>query len=151
LSTQLSFDEIYSEYRPYVSKIVSSFLTRARKEDRQDAEQNVWLKIFEGLSTFREECSLKTWIATIARNEAISSLKKLPICVEFQPEKHGKSISSPEHYVELKEAFESIPEADRNLMTRYVTESRPALAEEMGITTKKLSERVRYLRKKYHA
>ncbi len=45
-------------------------------EDTNDLVQEVFVKVWKGLKTFREDASLYTWIYRIATNECMSFLKK---------------------------------------------------------------------------
>ena len=45
-------------------------------DDADDVIQNTFIKAFQGLSSFREDASLYTWLYRIATNEALSFLKK---------------------------------------------------------------------------
>lgn len=45
-------------------------------EDANDLVQEVFLKVWKGIGSFREDSSLFTWIYRIASNECISFLKK---------------------------------------------------------------------------
>lgn len=46
------------------------------KEDAEELTQDVLLKVFRKLHTFKGECSFSTWIFRIAYNSAISSTRK---------------------------------------------------------------------------
>lgn len=42
--------------------------------DAEDVMQEVFVRVFRNMSTFRKECSLKTWIYKIATNECVRFL-----------------------------------------------------------------------------
>ncbi len=44
--------------------------------DFEDLCQDIFLKVFANLNSFKQECKLSTWIARIAYNHCISSLRK---------------------------------------------------------------------------
>jgi RNA polymerase sigma-70 factor (ECF subfamily) len=46
------------------------------REDAMDLAQDVFIKAFEHLATFRRESSLKTWLYRIAMNHCINHVKK---------------------------------------------------------------------------
>lgn len=50
------------------------FLTR-KSEAADDIAQDVFLAVYERMYTFRGECSMKSWLLTIARNKSLSYLK----------------------------------------------------------------------------
>jgi len=45
-------------------------------DDVDDVVQNVYIKIYRGLSGFRGDSKLSTWVYQIARNEAINATRK---------------------------------------------------------------------------
>lgn len=61
-----AFDEIVRRYSSKVITICSYFLKDAH--EAYDVSQEVFIKIHRGLSSFREEAKLSTWIHTIAIN-----------------------------------------------------------------------------------
>lgn len=63
---QPAFDEIVRRYTSKVLTICSYFLKDAH--EACDVSQEVFIKIHRGLSAFREEAKLSTWIHTIAIN-----------------------------------------------------------------------------------
>lgn len=50
------------------------FLVR-RSDAADDITQDVFLSVYDRLYTFRGECSLKSWVLSIARNKSINYLK----------------------------------------------------------------------------
>ncbi len=102
-------------------------------EDANDVLQNVYIKVWTYLDSFREEANLYTWLYRIATNETLTFLEK---------EKKRKSISLSEHenglanklYAEkgfdakklewkLQQAIQSLPEKQRIVFTlRYYDE-----------------------------
>lgn len=46
-------------------------------EDTDDVLQNVFIKMWKGLDSFREESKLYTWLYRIANNESITHLNKI--------------------------------------------------------------------------
>lgn len=49
-------------------------MTRSR-DTADDIAQDVFLKAYRGLFAFRGDCSLRTWLLTIARNTALTAIK----------------------------------------------------------------------------
>ena len=47
-----------------------------RREELEDVSQEVFLKVYQNLGKYRNECKLSTWIATIAYNTSINYLRK---------------------------------------------------------------------------
>jgi RNA polymerase sigma-70 factor (ECF subfamily) len=73
-SRHRAFNIVISQYQEqiywYVRKIVIDH------DDADDVTQNTFLKAWKGLSAFRGEAKLSTWLYKIATNESYSFLKK---------------------------------------------------------------------------
>jgi RNA polymerase sigma-70 factor (ECF subfamily) len=69
-----AFDEIMVRYERQIYRICYRFVEN--REDALDLAQDVFVKAFEHLATFRRESSLKTWLYRIAMNHCINHVKK---------------------------------------------------------------------------
>src|ERR1051326_7137370 len=69
-----AFDEIMIRYERQIYRICYRFVDN--REDAMDLAQEVFIKAFEHLGTFRRESSLKTWLYRIAMNHCINHVKK---------------------------------------------------------------------------
>lgn len=65
LLQRYDFQQIYEDYRPRVRRYLAGL---AGKDMADDLCQDVFVKIAGGLSGFREESSLSTWIYRVATN-----------------------------------------------------------------------------------
>src|ERR1044071_8966523 len=74
-----AFDEIMVRYERQIYRICYRFVDN--RDDAMDLAQEVFIKAFEHLATFRRESSLKTWLYRIAMNHCINHVKKH--CQEF--------------------------------------------------------------------
>ena len=63
---ELSLPELYERYSADVFKY--SFSILKNEEEAKDAVQEVFVKYAESESSFRRDCSQKTWLLVIARN-----------------------------------------------------------------------------------
>ena len=68
------FDEIYRLYAREVYRYILSLCRDKILAD--DILQNTMLKAFDNIGSFKGECSVKTWLCSIARNEYLNHLKK---------------------------------------------------------------------------
>jgi RNA polymerase sigma-70 factor, ECF subfamily len=69
-----AFDEIMVRYERQIYRICYRFVDN--REDAMDLAQEVFIKAFEHLATFRRESTLKTWLYRIAMNHCINHVKK---------------------------------------------------------------------------
>jgi RNA polymerase sigma-70 factor, ECF subfamily len=71
--TAHDFPRIHAIFRPKVRR----YLARLVGEDRaEDLAQTVMLKVSEGLSAFRGDSSVSTWVYRIATNAALDALRR---------------------------------------------------------------------------
>jgi len=73
------FKAIIERYQKLVAHIVFKMVTV--EADREDICQDVFVKVFEKLDSFKFESKMSTWIATIAYNTSLNHLekKKVPL------------------------------------------------------------------------
>ncbi len=102
-------------------------------EDANDVLQEVFIKIFNGLSSFRKDAKLYTWLYRIAYNETLTFLAAkrkrlyLPI-VDVEKELSnklvtGKNIEGEKIVIKLQKAILTLPEKQRLVFNmRYYDE-----------------------------
>ena len=83
-----AFDELMIRYERQIYRVCYRFVNN--RDDAMDLAQEVFIKAFEHLSSFRRESSMKTWLYRIAMNHCINHVKK-----------------NSREYVELKESVGS--------------------------------------------
>ena len=71
---QPSFEELYETYYPALYRYV--LLLCRSPANAQDICQNCFFKVWRGYGGFQGKSSVKTWLYSIARNEAISFLRR---------------------------------------------------------------------------
>ena len=69
-----AFDELMTRYQRQIYRLCYRYVEN--NEDALDLAQEVFIKVFEKLSAFRRESTLKTWIYRIAINHCINHVKK---------------------------------------------------------------------------
>ena len=72
--TPLTFESIYEKYGARILNL--AFRMVAKEEDARDLTQEVFIKVYENLHTFKHESQLYTWIYRIAVNHILNFLKK---------------------------------------------------------------------------
>src|SRR5262245_35487058 len=69
-----AFDELMLRYERQIYRVCYRFVEN--QDDARDLAQEVFIKAFEHLPTFRRESTLKTWLYRIAMNHCINHVKK---------------------------------------------------------------------------
>jgi RNA polymerase sigma-70 factor (ECF subfamily) len=102
-------------------------------EDTNDVLQNVLLRVWKGLESFREESQLFTWLYRVATNECLNYLEKQKKSATHSFEELSSDLSerirADEHFDpaklewKLQLAIQSLPEKQRIVFTlRYYDE-----------------------------
>jgi RNA polymerase sigma-70 factor (ECF subfamily) len=79
-----AFTFLVNRYQKLVVHIIGRLIQR--QEELEDVCQDVFLKVYQNLGKYRNECKLSTWIATIAYNTSINYLRKFKKVVEVNPD-----------------------------------------------------------------
>jgi RNA polymerase sigma-70 factor, ECF subfamily len=72
MQQSLNYTEIYNEYSPRILRYLNSTFCI---EDSEDLLQEIFIKVYKSLDSFRNESSVNTWIYKIAKNAIIDKLK----------------------------------------------------------------------------
>ena len=101
------------------------------KEDAEELAQDVFMKVFRNLSSFKGDCSFSTWIYRIAYNTAISELRRKRqefvaieesqisnVSEEEVSEMLGRT-STTEQLDKLEAALEQLPPDERALILLF--------------------------------
>jgi len=121
-----AFASFVAKYQRLVSYMVYRMVTNIA--DREDLIQDIFIKVYRNLSSFRFECKVSTWIARIAYNTCINYLQKLktPLYEDFcQEHKSIAQISSqaqqPDAYIEGKDLSARVQTEINKMDVRYKT------------------------------
>ncbi len=68
------FEEIYNSYGKRILNL--AFRMTSSQDEAQDLTQEIFIKVYERLDSFRENSSIYTWIYRIAVNHILNYLKK---------------------------------------------------------------------------
>ena len=133
------------------------------QEDAEELTQDVFLKAFQQLSSFKAESSFSTWIYRIATNLAISAVRKKRNDVLRLDDSVFANLSdtqvdaeledeSEEQMERLQQAMNQLEADERALITLYYLEERP-LAEVafiLGMTEGNAKVKLHRIRKKLY-
>jgi RNA polymerase sigma factor (sigma-70 family) len=73
-AAELSFEALVAQCQ---SMVFNTALSMVQNEvDAEDITQDVFIEVYEGLGTFRQESKLSTWIYRITVNKSLDHLKK---------------------------------------------------------------------------
>jgi len=79
-----AFTFLVNQYQKLVVHITGRLIQR--QDELEDVCQDVFMKVYQNLGKYRNECKLSTWIATIAYNTSINYLRKFKKVVEVNPD-----------------------------------------------------------------
>ena len=79
-----AFTFLVSRYQKLVVHIVGRLIQR--QDELEDVCQDVFMKVYQNLGKYRNECKLSTWVATIAYNTSINYLRKFKKGDEVNPD-----------------------------------------------------------------
>ena len=133
------------------------------QEDAEELTQDVFLKAFQQLSSFKAESSFSTWIYRIATNVAISAVRKkkndtirLDESVFFNLSEsqvdEALEDESEEQLQRLQRAMEKLEADERALVTLYYMEEKPLseVAFILGMTEGNVKVKLHRIRKKLY-
>lgn len=79
-----AFTFLVNRYQKLVIHITGRLIQR--QDELEDVCQEVFMKVYQNLGKYRNECKLSTWIATIAYNTSINYLRKFKKVEEVNPD-----------------------------------------------------------------
>ena len=126
-----AFAELIRRYERLVTHIVYRMISD--DEDRRDLCQDVFIKVYRNLATFKFEAKLSTWISRIAYNTCINHLRKHreELIVEILPDVESMDhlpaqIALPDRETEardlaarLRSEIAGLPAAYRTILALY--------------------------------
>lgn len=69
----MTFDDIYFEHHKMVFNLALQYVQNT--EDAEEITQDVFVKVYDNLNSFKKESSLKTWIYRISINQSLDFIK----------------------------------------------------------------------------
>ncbi|MDR1406816.1 MAG: RNA polymerase sigma factor [Tannerella sp.] len=132
------------------------------REDAEELTQDVFMKVYRSLSSFRSDSSFSTWLYRIAYNTAISATRKqktewlslddIPPAdtAEEDAENHLAGLESEEQLKRLQKALEQLPPDDRALILLYYPQEKTVdeISHIMHLSLPNVKTRLHRIRKK---
>lgn len=122
-----AFNELFGMYESKVINIAYGMLSD--RDDAYDAAQEVFIKVYKNIASFKENSSLSTWIYRITANTCNDFLRKrqkqsASVSISIvSDEEHDMDIPDtapmPDEYAELNEAQRALREAISQLNDEY--------------------------------
>ena len=156
-----AFSWVVDRYKDLVYTVCLRMLSE--REEAGDAAQEVFIKSFRSIQSFREQSKFSTWIYRIAYNHCISEIRKKVKVIDLvdeMPEEEEKdkelngleALSREERTRYLQLALEALPETDAVVVTLFYYEelSLEEIAEVTGLTSGNIRIKLHRSRKKMH-
>ncbi len=115
-NTSLDLDSIYLEYKDYIFRTCILYLKDYHLAE--DCTQNVFIKIYRKIHTFKRKSSLKTWITGICINTCKDMIKKKRY-IESIDETIPDTDTDVESQMSVTEAVMSLPLKIREVVILY--------------------------------
>lgn len=154
----IKYEYFLQRYGQQIFVLVSNIVSC--QEDAEEITQDIFLKAFQRLHTFKAESSFSTWLYRIATNSAISAARKRRSTIhwdDFQlanmPDEQVDELldnQSEQQLKALSDAIEKLNADERAIITLFYTEDKPLseIADIMGITTDNAKVKLHRIRKK---
>ncbi|MDR0511424.1 MAG: sigma-70 family RNA polymerase sigma factor [Rikenellaceae bacterium] len=152
-----AFGELVDRYGGRVYSLVARIV--GNREEAEELAQDVFVKAFVHLGSFREQCSFSTWLYRIAWNTAISAtrrrrLRGLPLdeklADEGQDEWFDEGPDDDRRLERLDAALSTLPPDERALVLLFYTEERSVeeIAAITGLSRPNVKTKLHRIRKK---
>ncbi|MBN2092444.1 sigma-70 family RNA polymerase sigma factor [candidate division KSB1 bacterium] len=124
-----SFGDLVKNYKRLVAHIVYSNVKN--QDDRDDLCQEIFLKIYVNLSTFKFKCKLSTWIGKIAYNSCLNFYNKRKMIYDLSYDEIEETVNTleqmesdvncPESFLNKKELHKIMDQKIQELPMRNQT------------------------------
>jgi len=122
-----AFTFLVSRYQKLVVHIAGRIIQR--QEELEDVCQEVFIKVYQNLDSYRNECKLSTWIATIAYNTSINFLRRINKWETVNPDDstvlknlagfNAESYETSDLHRYIREQIELLPLHYRTVLTLF--------------------------------
>jgi RNA polymerase sigma factor (sigma-70 family) len=134
---QSAWQDLVHRYQRLVYSIAHAY--RLQPDDASDVFQQVWVELYQRLSSIRDIRALPAWLATVTRRKSLTLVRSSrgtePIDEDY-PE-ISRRIAAVENEHALERALDQLPDRSRRLVELlYLTPEEPsyaAIAAELGM------------------
>ncbi|GAA4703375.1 RNA polymerase sigma factor [Brevibacillus fulvus] len=149
-----AYRELIQRYQHMIFVFIYKMVNN--RTDAEDLTQEVFVKAYEKLSTYRGESQFSTWLHTLARNKTIDFLRRRKVHdsdeqlkyvpAQTREESPQESLLGKERRKEIEAAFSMLSEPYREVIVLRCTHEYPfdKIANLLGVAES--TARVRYLR-----
>lgn len=143
------FEQIYHESYPKVIGLCLGYMG-GNEDLAKDVAQEVFIKVWENLKTFRNESALSTWIYRITVNTCLQELRKkqhLPLNMDIEDEPSGDPIAQELRYQSMYSCINALPVENRSIILLELEDiPQVEIAEIMGMTHQAIRTRIRRIK-----
>ncbi len=103
MTTSETFEQIRREHDPMIRRIASSYEFKSHLA--QELVQDIFLAIWRALPVYRGDAALRTFVARIATNRAITHVAralKVPPCAQLDPNIPAAGAGPEDHAIALE-------------------------------------------------
>ena len=157
-----AFATLVDKHKDMVFTICVKIVRKA--EDAEELAQDVFLKVYEKLESFRGDARFSTWLYRIAYNAAISKTRKRRLEVEALDDftinnysvddvkEELQTIDKEEQQVLLKKAMESLSDDDYLIIKLFYLKELPVkdISEITGLSQANIKVKLHRIRKKMY-
>jgi RNA polymerase sigma factor (sigma-70 family) len=129
------------------------------REDAEELAQDVFMKVFKHLSSFKGECSFSTWIYRIAYNTAISETRKKrheflaieeSVINNVSEQEVAEALDSSDQIQMLDAALAQLPPDERAIILLFYMKEKTIdeVATITGLTASNIKVKLHRIRKK---
>lgn len=155
------YENLLNQYSQQVFSLIARII--CNQEDAEELTQDVFLKAFQHLSSFKAESSFSTWLYSIAYNTAISAARKkkfdtfamddaLLANISEQQVDEALNNESEEMIIKLNRAIDALHSDERALITLFYYEEKTMneIAQILGMTENNAKVKLHRVRKKIY-
>jgi RNA polymerase sigma factor (sigma-70 family) len=135
LESENTVSEIFESYSGDVFRYSLSLLKNS--DDARDAVQEIFIKFIQTRSSFRGDCSIKSWLLILTRNHCFKQLNSKKAVIQSIDENlQGGYESNIETKISLNDALEKIGNEEFELiyLREYAGHSYQEIAEILNIS-----------------